>query len=70
LYAGSKSPSRKYFISMPTPVRTVTVRSDAKKVRLFTLDRERDLEETDSYEGPDVTVTLKENTVVYLEFEC
>ena len=52
------------------PERTVTVRSDAKKVRLYTLDRERDLEETDSYEGPDVTVTLKENTVVYLEFEC
>ena len=49
--------------------RTVTVRSDAAKFRVFRLDGEHDLEETGSYKGDVFTLTLKENTVVYLESE-
>ena len=49
--------------------RTVTVRSDAAKFRVFSLDGEHDLEETGSYKEDVFTLTLKENTVVYLESE-
>ena len=49
--------------------RTVTVRSDAVKFRVFSLDGEHDLEETGSYKGDVFTLTLKADTVVYLESE-